>query len=222
VGVEFSRAPEELCALEGAEGLPRDAAISIRAITPRASERILRAAFECARRHERSKVTVVHKANILRESDGVFLAAAHRVAAEYPEIPWDEARIDTMCMRLLKSPLDYDVIVSTNLFSDILSDLCAQMVGGMGFAPSANIGDDYALFEPAHGSAPQYAGQNKVNPTAAILAAGMMLDWLGECDKARQLEGAVAEVIAEGTVGTYDMGGNSSTWEMAQAIADKL
>ena len=222
IGVEYPQVPEEFYAVKGTEKLPRDAAISFRAVTPGGSERIVRAAFEYAREHDRRKVTAVHKANVLRQTDGVFMAAAHKVAADYPEIEFDNANIDAMGMWLLKNPFNYDVIVTTNLFGDIISDLCAQMVGGLGFGCSGNIGTGYAVFEPTHGSAPKYAGQYKVNPIATILAAKMMLDWLGEADKAAQLEGAVATVIAEGKVRTYDMGGDSSTLDMARAIADKL
>ncbi len=222
IGVEYPRVPEEFYAVKGMEKIPRHAAISFRAITPEGSERIVRAAFEYARKYNRKKVTAVHKANVLRQTDAVFMEAARKVAAEYPEIAFDDANIDAMCMWLLKNPFNYDVIVTTNLFGDIISDLCAQMVGGMGFGCSGNIGRNYAVFEPTHGSAPKYAGQYKVNPIATILAAKMMLDWLGETDKAAQLEGAVAAVIAEGKVRTYDMGGNASTLDMARAIAEKL
>jgi len=144
------------------------------------------------------------------------------VAAEFPDIAFDNANIDAMGMWLLKNPLSYDVIVTTNLFGDIISDLCAQMVGGLGFGCSGNIGTKYAVFEPTHGSAPKYAGQYKVNPIATILAVKMMLDWLGEGDKAAQIEGATAAVIQEGAVRTYDMGGTATTLDIAQAIAARL
>ena len=222
IGVEYAQVPEEFYAVPGTEKLPRDAAISFRAITPGGSERIVRAAFEYAKKHGRTQVTAVHKANVLRQTDGVFMEAARKVAAGYPDIAFDNANIDAMGMWLLKNPLNYQVVVTTNLFGDIISDLCAQMVGGLGFGCSGNIGDHFAVFEPTHGSAPKYAGAYKVNPIATILAAKMMLDWLGEGDKAAQLEGAVAEVIAEGKVRTYDMGGENTTLEMAQAIAGKL
>jgi isocitrate/isopropylmalate dehydrogenase len=222
IGVEFERVPDEFYAVKGTEKLPRDAAISFRAITPGSSERIVRAAFEYAKKHGRTRVTAVHKANVLRQTDAVFMEAARKVAADYPDIAFDDANIDAMGMWLLKNPLNYQVVVTTNLFGDIISDLCAQMVGGLGFGCSGNIGDQYAVFEPTHGSAPKYSGQYKVNPIATILAAKMMLDWLGETEMAAQLEGAVAEVIAAGRVRTYDMGGGHSTLEMAQAIADRL
>jgi isocitrate/isopropylmalate dehydrogenase len=222
IGVEYDHVPEAFYAVKGMEKIPHNAAVSFRAITPEGSERIVRAAFDYARQHNRKKVTAVHKANVLRQTDGVFMEAARKVAAECPEIAFDNANIDAMGMWLLKNPFNYDVIVTTNLFGDIISDLCAQMVGGLGFGCSGNIGTDYAVFEPTHGSAPKYAGQYKVNPIATILAVKMMLDWLGEGDKGAQVEGAVATVLAEGQVRTYDMGGSDSTLDMAQAVADKL
>jgi isocitrate dehydrogenase (NAD+) len=222
IGVEYPRVPEEFYAVKGMEKIPRNAAISLRSITPEGSERIVRAAFEFAQKHNRRRVTAVHKANVVRQTDAVFMDAARKVAAEYPGFQFDDANIDAMGMWLLKNPLNYDVIVTTNLFGDIISDLCAQMVGGLGFGCSGNIGKEYAVFEPTHGSAPKYAGQYKVNPIATILAAKMMLDWLGETEKAAQLEQAVAGVIAEGRVRTYDMGGDSSTLDMARAVAERL
>ena len=222
IGVEFPRVPGLFYQEPAMDRIPRDAAISIRSITRDGSRRIVRAAFEYAVRHGRRKVTAVHKANVLRATDGVFLEAAQEVAAEYPRIQFDTANVDAICMWLLKNPANYDVIVTTNLFGDILSDLCAQLVGGMGFGYSGNIGDNYAVFEPTHGSAPKYAGQNKVNPLANILAAKMMLEWLGERDKAAEIEAAVAEVVAEGEVRTYDMGGRATTEEMARAVCAKV
>ncbi len=221
IGVEFDKVPVEILRLPGAEKLSPDAAISIRAITPKGSERIVRAAFEFAKKNGRKKVTAVHKANVLRATDGVFLECARRVAADYPSIAFDEANVDAIQMWLLKNPLSYDVLVTTNLFGDIISDLCAQMVGGLGFGSSGNIGERYAVFEPTHGSAPKYAGQYKVNPLATILAAKLMLEWIGETEKARVVEGAVAEVLREGKAKTYDMGGSATTIEMAKAVAAK-
>jgi isocitrate/isopropylmalate dehydrogenase len=197
-------------------------AVSCKINTRAGSERIVRAAFEFARKHKRKKVTVVHKANVVRATDGLFLETAKAVAKEFPEIQTDDANIDAMTMWLLKNPFNYDVLVAPNLYGDIISDLCAQMVGGLGFGCSGNIGAKLAVFEPTHGSAPKYAGQYKVNPIATILAAKMMLDWLGEKDKASVVEGAVAQVIKEGKVRTYDMGGKDSTLQMAKAIAGKL
>ncbi|MFN0152202.1 MAG: isocitrate/isopropylmalate dehydrogenase family protein [bacterium] len=222
IGVEFEKCPPELRALPGGSKLAEDAAISIRAITTKGSTRIVRAAYEYAKKNGRKKVTVVHKANVLRATDGVFLESARKVAADYPDIAFDEANVDAMGMWLLKNPSSYGVIVTTNLFGDIISDLCAQMVGGLGFGCSGNIGEKYAVFEPTHGSAPKYAGQYKVNPIATILAAKMMLDWLGETQKGAVLEGAVAAVLREGKAKTYDMGGTTSTLDMARAIAAKL
>jgi isocitrate/isopropylmalate dehydrogenase len=203
--------------------LPLDQyAISCKINTKKGSDRIIRAAFEFAKKFNRKKVTIIHKANVVRATDGLFLERAKEIAKEYPIIQMDDANIDAMCMWLLKNPFNYDVLVAPNLYGDIISDLCAQMVGGLGFGCSGNIGEKVAVFEPTHGSAPKYAGQYKVNPIATILAAKMMLDWLGETDKGKALEEAVADVIKEGKVKTYDMGGSSKTLDMAKAIADKL
>lgn len=205
------------------KNLPGDQyAISCKINTRRGCERIARAAFEYAVQNKRKKVTIVHKANVVRSTDGMFLEVGREMAKEYPGIQVDDANIDAMCMWLLKNPLNYDVLVAPNLYGDIISDLCAQMVGGLGFGCSGNIGEGMAVFEPTHGSAPKYAGQYKVNPIASILAAKMMLEWLGEVQHAEAVEGAVAEVIAEGKVRTYDMGGDATTLEMAHAVAAKL
>jgi len=202
--------------------IPADAAISIRSITRHASQRIVEAAFEYAVKHNRRKVTAVHKANVLRATDGVFLEAAQEVARCYPQIQFETANVDAICMWLLKNPASYEVIVTTNLFGDILSDLCAQMVGGMGFAYSGNIGTKYAVFEPTHGSAPKYAGLYKVNPIATILAAMMMAHWLGDAATAAAIHAAVARVVAEGKIRTYDLGGSASTLDVAKAVAASL
>jgi isocitrate/isopropylmalate dehydrogenase len=220
-GVEFYPIPEEMFAIKGMEKVARDAAISLKVNTPRGCRRIAEAAFEFARNKKRKKVTCVHKANVVRATDGLFLEMFNQVAELYPEIQPDEANVDSLCQWLLKRPYDYDVLVAPNLYGDIISDLCAQMTGGLGFGSSANIGTDYAVFEPTHGSAPKYAGMYKVNPTATILAARMMLEWLGETKSAERLEQAVYSVIKEGKVRTYDMGGNASSLEMAEAIAQK-
>jgi 3-isopropylmalate dehydrogenase len=222
IGVEYPRVPEAFLGEPLMTKIPKDAAISIRSISRAASHHIVQAAFEYAVRHGRRKVTAVHKANVLRTTCGLFLECAQEVAARYPQIEFETANVDAICMWLLKNPLNYDVIVTTNLFGDILSDLCAQLVGGMGFAYSGNIGSSYAVFEPTHGSAPKYAGLNKVNPIATILAAMMMADWLGEKELAARIYAAVAKVVAEGAVRTYDMGGAAGTKEMAQAIAAAL
>ena len=230
-GVEFQPVPERLRQTLGelspafapfAAIPPADYAISCKINTRHGSERIVRAAFEVARRHGRRKVTVVHKANVVRASDGLFLETARQVAAGYPGIPMDEANVDAITMWLLKNPTSYDVLVTPNLYGDIISDLCAQMVGGLGFGCSGNIGERLAVFEPTHGSAPKYAGMNKVNPIATILAAKMMLDWLGEPDRGARIEAAVAAVLEEGAVRTYDMGGAATTRQMGEAIAARL
>jgi isocitrate/isopropylmalate dehydrogenase len=230
-GVEFAPVPAELAELLARLAkpfapfarLPVDQyAVSCKINTRAGSERIVRAAFEFARAHGRKRVTVVHKANVVRATDGLFLEAAKTVAQEFPEIALDDANIDAMTMWLLKNPFNYDVLVAPNLYGDIISDLCAQMVGGLGFGCSGNIGDKLAVFEPTHGSAPKYAGQYKVNPIATILAAKMMLDWLGETERAARLEEAVAAVIRDGKARTYDMGGSAKTLDIARAIAGNL
>jgi len=230
-GVEFHPVPKDLSELLTRLSKPfaafkdvgaEDYAVSCKINTRKGSERIVRAAFEFARKYGRKKVTVIHKANVVRATDGLFLETAREVAKNYPEIAFDDANIDAMTMWLLKNPFNYDVLVAPNLYGDIISDLCAQMVGGLGFGCSGNIGEELAVFEPTHGSAPKYAGQYKVNPIAAILAAKMMLDWLGEIGKAKAVEEAVTEVLQEGKVRTYDMGGKNTTLEMAEAIAARL
>jgi 3-isopropylmalate dehydrogenase len=230
-GVEFSPVPPELAqtlaklapAFAPFKSLrPDDYAVSCKINTRKGSERIVRAAFEFARTNKRKKVTIVHKANVVRASDGVFLEEARKVAKAFPEITADEANVDAICMWLLKNPANYDVLVAPNLYGDIISDLCAQMVGGLGFGCSGNIGARLAVFEPTHGSAPKYAGQNKVNPLATILAAKMMLDWLGEAAKARAVEAGVARVLKEGEVRTYDMGGRATCLDMGKAVVRAL
>lgn len=197
-------------------------AVSTRIVTKFACARIVRAAFEFARKNGRKSVTLIEKPNVLRETGGLMLDTARAVAKDYPEIRFWDANVDAICMWLLKNPHDYDVLVAENLFGDIVSDLAAQLVGGLGFACSGNIGDKYAVFEPTHGSAPKYAGMYKVNPIATILAAKMMLDWIGEMDKGRAVEAAVAEVIREGKERTYDMGGHSTSLDMGRVVAAKL
>ncbi len=227
-GVEFSPVPEALADVltelsppfQAFRGLAGDAyAVSCKINTKRGSERIIRAAFEFARKAGRRKVTVVHKANVVRATDGLFLEAARRVARDFPDVAMDDANVDAITMWLLKNPFNYDVLVAPNLYGDVISDLCAQTVGGLGFGASGNIGEKLAVFEPTHGSAPKYAGLRKVNPIATILAAKMMLEWLGEAEKARRVEGAVAEVVRRGRVRTYDMGGQAGTLDMARAVA---
>jgi len=197
-------------------------AVSLRINTKTGCRNIITDAFEYAKKAGRKSVTVVEKPNVIRETSGLMVRTAREVAKNYPGIQLWEANIDAMCMWLIKNPHDYSVLATSNLFGDIISDLCAQLVGGLGFASSGNIGDNYAVFEPTHGSAPKYAGQNKVNPIAAILSAKLMLDWLGETSMANRLEDAVAAVVKEGKVRTYDMGGKNTTLEVAQAIAARL
>ncbi len=230
-GVEFNPVPDEIKdALNKANKnfapfnkLKGDEfAVSCKINTAKGSERIARAAFEYARQFGRKKVTVVHKANVVRATDGLFFDMAKKVAKEYPEIQLDDANIDAMTMWLLKNPMNYDVLVAPNLYGDIISDLAAQMVGGLGFGCSGNIGENLAVFEPSHGSAPKYTGLYKVNPIATVLCAKMMLDWLGETEMGDRVEKATAAVIAEGKVRTYDMGGSATTLDMGRAIADKL
>ncbi len=230
-GVEFSPVPDELKAclkklskpFAHFADIPGDQfAITCKVNTQKGCDRIIRAAFEYAKTFGYPKVTVIHKANVVRATEGMFLETGKRIAKEYPGLQMDDANVDAITMWMLKNPKNYGVMVATNLFGDIVSDLAAQMVGGLGFGCSGNIGEKLAVFEPSHGSAPKYAGQYKVNPIATILAAKMMLDWLGETEKGTRLEAATAAVIAEGQVRTYDMGGSATTLEMGEAIARKL
>ncbi len=199
-----------------------DAAESIKIITRRASERIVRFAFEHARREGRRKVTAVHKANIMKLSDGLFLESARTVAESYGDIEFEDRIVDNMCMQLVQKPELYDVLVMPNLYGDIVSDLCAGLVGGLGVAPGANIGDEMAVFEPVHGSAPKYAGRNRANATATILSAVLMLRHLGESAAASQILSAVKTVIREGRRVTHDLGGSAGTTEMTDAIIHQL
>lgn len=201
-----------------------DSGITIKAISIYATERIARSAFEYARKHKRKKVTAVHKANILKFTDGLFLDVCREVAKQYTDIEFEDRIVDNMCMQLVQKPELYDVMVLPNLYGDILSDLCAGLIGGLGVAPGANIGDRGAVFEATHGSAPKYKGQWKMNPTALILSGVLMLDYLGETAAAQRLEAAVAKVIEEGKSVTYDMKPHRDdptavgTLEMADAI----
>ena len=199
-----------------------DIAVSARVLTRLGCQQIVRDAFEYAKQYGYKTVTIVEKPNVVRETSGLMVREARKIAKDYPGIELWETNIDAMCMWLIKNPHDYSVIVTSNMFGDIISDLCAQLVGGLGFASSGNIGDKYAVFEPTHGSAPKYAGQYKVNPMATFLAAKLMLEWLGEMKQADRLETAIAEVIKEGKARTYDMGGKSSTMDIATAVAAKL
>jgi isocitrate dehydrogenase (NAD+) len=206
------------------EVIAGEAAEAIRIITRRGSERVVRFAFEYARENGRRQVTAVHKANILKLTDGLFLETARKVASEYPDIAFNDRIVDNMCMQLVQRPEEYDVLVLPNLYGDIVSDLASGLVGGLGVAPGANIGEGIAVFEPVHGSAPKYAGQNKVNPTATIQSAVLMLRYLGETEAADRVEAGIRRVIAEGTHVTYDMKPDRNdptavgTQEMADAI----
>jgi len=195
--------------------------IALRIITREASEMVARFAFRLAEQRRRY-LTCVHKRNILRITDGIFRDAVFHVASEFPSVRVDEEHIDAMAMRLIKEPERFDVIVTTNLFGDILSDEAAQITGGIGLAAGANIGDNYGMFEPVHGSAPKYAGKNRANPIATILAAKMMLDWLGEREAAKRIETAVERVLSGGKVKTYDLGGTATTSDMGNAIIEKI
>jgi len=233
-GIEFEKGTEEVSRLTDliaeitGKTIRRDSGISIKPISVYASERIITFAFEFARNHKRKKVTAVHKANIMKFSDGLFLETARKVAQRYPDIEFEDRIVDNMCMQLVQKPERYDVIVLPNLYGDIVSDLAAGLIGGLGLAPGANIGEAYAVFEPTHGSAPKYRGLNKVNPFAMILSGIMMLRHLGEHLAAESLESAVASIISEGTYVTYDMKSNpddptaATTSMVADAIITKL
>jgi isocitrate dehydrogenase (NAD+) len=230
-GVEFEPGTDEakqIIALAGGR-IRDDAAISIKPISAFASERIVEFAFRYAVENGRRKVTAVAKDNIMKATDGLFYRTAREVAKRYEgEVEYDEWLVDAMCMQLVQKPELYDVMVMPNLYGDILSDLCAGLVGGLGVAPGANIGDEVALFEAIHGSAPKYTGMNKVNPTALILSSVLMLRHLGETDAADRVETAIASVIAEGKSVTYDMKPDRSdpsavgTKEMAEAIVGRM
>ncbi len=204
----------------------KDSGISIKPISISATEKIVRFAFELARKNGRKKVTAVHKANIMKFTDGLFLETAKKVAVEYPDIEFEDRIVDNMAMQLVQKPQKYDVLACPNLYGDILSDLCAGLVGGLGLSPGANYGDNVAIFEPTHGSAPKYAGKNVVNPTAQLLAAVLMLRYINESEAANKLENAIAHVIEEGKYTTYDFKPEglpgASTEEMGNAIIEKL
>ncbi|HZT07847.1 MAG TPA: isocitrate/isopropylmalate dehydrogenase family protein [Chloroflexota bacterium] len=210
-GIEFEQGTDQtrrlidiLTEMSGQQIRP-DSAISIKPISIYGTQRIVRYAFDYARRNRRRKVTAVHKANIMKYTDGLFLEVATEVAKEYPDIQYENLIVDNMCMQLVQKPELYDVLVLPNLYGDIVSDLAAGLVGGLGVAPGANVGEIGAVFEPIHGSAPKYAGQNKVNPTATILSGALMLRHLNEVDAAERVEKAIAMVIDEGKDVTYDL-----------------
>jgi isocitrate dehydrogenase (NAD+) len=233
-GIEFKKGDEKTLQLIetikklGGGTIRKSSGISIKPISVEGTERIVKFAFEYAREHKRKKVTAVHKANIMKFTDGLFLEVAREVARSYSDIEFEDRIVDNMCMQLVQKPELYDVLVLPNLYGDILSDLCAGLVGGLGVAPGGNIGDGVALFEATHGSAPKYKGMNKVNPIAMILSGVLMLEYMGESDAARRLEQAVAEIIREGKQVTYDLKENRNdpsavgTKEMADAIIKKL
>ncbi len=199
-----------------------DIAFSARLITRQGTERIARKAFAYAQAHGYPTVTLMEKPNVLRETSGLFTRITRQVAKEFPGIKLLEVNIDAMVAELVKQPEQYGVLLASNLFGDIISDLTAQLVGGLGFAPSGNLGDQFAVFEPTHGSAPDIAGKGIANPLAMFLAVKMMLDWLGEADRAMRLEHAIAAVIADGRVRTRDMGGENTTAEMTGAVVGKI
>ena len=234
VGVEFEQGSDwaaklsDLTEASGQGRLREDAGVSLKPISEMGSRRIVKYAFEYAKANGRKSVTAIHKANILKFSDGLFLEVAREVAKEYPEIEFWDTIVDNLCMQLVQRPEQFDVLVLPNLYGDIISDLCAGLVGGLGVAPGANIGDDGALFEPTHGSAPKYAGQNKVNPMAMMLSGMLMLRHIDELDAGDRLERALADVIREGTSVTYDMKANRDdpsavgTSQVADAVIEKL
>ncbi len=230
IGIEFDAGQPDTARLGAlvkelrSQNISEDAAVSLRVISDSASRRIVRFAFDYARANGRKKVTAVHKSNILKFSDGVFLRAAQRVAADYPDIEFSDVLLDACCMQLAKRPQQFDVLVTPNFYGDLLSDLCAGLVGGLGLAPGANLGDGIAVFEPTHGSAPKYAGLNKVNPIATMLSGVLMLRYLGENTAADRMERAIATVLAQGKSVTYDLKADRedmsavTTSEMADAV----
>jgi isocitrate dehydrogenase (NAD+) len=233
-GIEFEEGRPEtekllgiLSDLSGRE-IREDSGLSIKPTSITGTQRIVRYAFEYAQRFGRKKVTAVHKANIMKFTDGLFLATAREVAKDYPDVEFEDRIVDNLCMQLVQRPGEYDVLVLPNLYGDIVSDLCAGLVGGLGLAPGANIGEDAAVFEATHGSAPKYKGQNKVNPMAMMLSGVLMLHHLGEDEAADRLERAIADVIAEGTSVTYDMKADRNdptavgTSQVADAVIEKL
>ena len=233
-GIEFQKGTKEVGEViefinkYSPKKIRSDSGVSIKPISVFGSERIVRYAFEYARKHNRKKVTAVHKTNIMKFSDGLFLEVAREVAKKYSDIEFDDRIVDNMSMQLVQMPESYDVLVLPNLYGDILSDLCAGLIGGLGVAPGANIGEKGALFEATHGSAPKYKGLNKVNPTAVILSGALMLEHLGETEAAQRLETAVADIIREGKNVTYDMKADKKdptavgTKEMGDAIIARM
>jgi isocitrate dehydrogenase (NAD+) len=233
-GIEFAKDSREAAELldfvfnTTGEKLRTDSAVSLKVISETASRRIVTFAFEYARQNNRRKVTAVHKANILKFSDGLFLDSAHQAARGYPDIEFTDIVVDALCMQLVRRPQQFDVLVLPNFYGDFISELCAGLVGGLGLAPGANIGDDVAVFEPTHGSAPKYAGKNKANPMAMMLSGVMMLRYLLEEDCADRLEKAITDVIAEGKDVTHDLKPDPAdstavgTSQVADAVIEKV
>ena len=233
-GIEFAKGTEEakglidqIARISG-KRIREDSGISIKPISVQGTEKIVRFAFEYSIKNNRKKVTAVHKANIMKHTDGLFLEVARQVARDYPQIEFDDRIVDNMCMQLVQKPDAYDVLVLPNLYGDIISDLCAGLIGGLGVAPGANIGDTVALFEPTHGSAPKYKGMNKVNPMAMMLSGVLMLNYLSENKAAKVLEDAIEAVIKEGRYVTYDLKPRRDdptavgTKEVAEAVIRKM
>lgn len=230
-GIEFHPVPDDVFNAMAAHSpraarfaeVPRERmAMTVRVVTEPAARRIVTKAFEFAKEKGRKRVTLIDKANVLRETGGMMVHVAEQVAAQYPDIAFEVRNIDQACMHLMRNPLHFDVIVAANEYGDIVSDICAQMIGGLGFAPSANIGNSFGVFEPTHGSAPELGGQRIVNPIATLLSLKMMLDFLGEPRQGKRLEDAVESVIRVGTVRTHDMGGSASTKQLAEEVVRKL
>ena len=230
-GIEFHPVPDDVFAAMTAHSaraarfaaVPRDQiAMTVRVVTEPAARSIVTKAFEFAVAHNRKRVTLIEKANVLRETGGMMVRVARDVARQFPAIEFEERNIDTACMHLMRNPLHFDVIVAANEYGDIVSDICAQMIGGLGFAPSANLGDNWGVFEPTHGSSPEIGGQHIVNPIAMLLSVKMMLDFLGEPRQGKRLEDAVESVIRVGTVRTHDMGGSATTLQLAEEVVRKL
>jgi len=220
-GIEFKKGSKIISKISSK--ISKDSGVSIKSISVSASKKIVKFAFDYAKKNKRKKVTCVHKANIMKYTDGLFLQTAQQVAKNY-RIKFEDKIVDNMAMQLVQKPQLYDVLVLPNLYGDIISDLCAGLVGGLGVVPSANIGKKYAVFEAVHGAAPKYAGKNKVNPSAMILSGVMMLNHIGETKKAKKLEGALASVIKEGKKVTYDLARKkpAGTSQMAQAVIKKM
>jgi isocitrate dehydrogenase (NAD+) len=216
--VEVTALREKLAALAGLE-IREDAGITLKPISVGGTDRIVRFAFEYVRANRRRKITLGHKANVMRYSDGLFLTTARQDALDYPDVAWEEIQVDHLSSRLAKVPTDFDVLLLPNLYGDIISDLCAGLVGGLGLIPGANIGWEYAVFEPVHGSAPDIAGRGLANPIAMILSGAMMLRHLGERLAAENVEWAVDEILRRGEVRTPDLGGSATTMQVAEEIA---